>query len=221
MNARDLTPQQRKQLGIKLVAGRARVKLAEPVSGWVQMLLPGAPPTTTHHDKKLRPIGNWKAGRGGKGGGRMTLADSAELVAARRWYEMRIAERAVLVPIAPPIIAFVVFYYPMIEGVEEGDFCVRKPDRENAVKTLFDVLAQRGWVEDDSQISAGPIEKRHSRNPRVEIVLRTLTGKSDVCNLPIQYRSEQFVLHPLAIVGYEAGRPASLIHTGTKGAGTV
>jgi Holliday junction resolvase RusA-like endonuclease len=192
----------RKKMGLSYVGSHMRPKLAPAVEGMVAFELDGVPPTTTHHDKDL----GWRFGKGGK---RIpTIRDSEALKRARGWYEERIKERQELVPIRGPIVAHVVFYWPLpndpdpAAGEVDGGFCQRKPDRDNAVKALFDVLALRGFLERDEQITAGPITKRWTAsNPGVSVTLRTLLGAHDPMQLipfPADSRAGQVIPVPEA-----------------------
>lgn len=162
----------RDKIGMVFVGSHLRPKLLPGVVGGVGFCLRGDPPTTTHHAKKIILVR-----------GQTRLGDTPALVAARAWYESRIPEVTALTPVAGPLRADVTFYFPLPKqpdkrrGQVAGAPHQQKPDRDNAVKLLMDVLALRGWIERDEQVTDGMIRKRWAAEgqARVEVAFWTLT----------------------------------------------
>jgi Holliday junction resolvase RusA-like endonuclease len=175
IDPRKLPKELRDQLGIQLGAGgHVQPKLMPALPAYASFLFKGDPPRATHHAKQL-------ARRGTK----TVMVNSPELEAAWAYYLSRIPERRELVPIAGPITADVTFHFEIRDeqgaDVRPGAPMGRKPDRDNACKVLFDALAERGWIANDSHVTDGPIRKRWAApgNGRVMVYLRTLSGPAD------------------------------------------
>lgn len=61
---------------------------------------------------------------------------------------------------------------------EEELWCPVKPDLDNYVKAVYDSISDSGVVwKDDGQVVSSVAEKRYSRNPRIEIEIKTLTDE--------------------------------------------
>jgi Holliday junction resolvase RusA-like endonuclease len=156
------------ELGWRMVCGHMRPPLQKPVAGLVCFVFQGPPPTATHHAKSI-------AMRGDK----VYMINNAVLCEAHNYYARQLPPRQILTPIKGPLYADVTFWMPTPAGLPElaGMPCQEKPDRDNAVKVLFDELAIGGWIDRDEQITDGPIRKRWALPQRsgVVVFLATIT----------------------------------------------
>jgi len=173
IDARDLSPEQRRELGITLVGGHARRKLLPARAGYTSLTLGIAPPSATHHAKKIQ-----------RRGARMTLVNSPALKAATDRYLLAIEDRRDLVPLAGPIALHVSFRFKAdkLPATGWGGYHGDKPDTDNQIKLLTDVLALRGFWADDCQVAKLVVEKRWTLEggaPCVWIYARTLLGPAD------------------------------------------
>lgn len=149
----EMTKQMREE-GWVTVNGHLRKPLATRVEGMFCLHLAMAPPTVTHHDKEIGR--RFKAG----GGTVPTLRNSPALNAAWTLYLSKIPERRFLVPLAPPVKLWVTFRFPWPrEGEPPGHDHVFKPDLDNSVKVLKDVLAMRGFLAADEHVSREDLAK--------------------------------------------------------------
>lgn len=163
----------RDRLGITLVGGHARPALSPCVPGYFYFDLHMDPPTTTHHAKKIAVRG-----------GRPTLVNIAALAAVWDRYLAEIPARQTLVPLAPPVVLHVSFRFPRSADREYSErlhYHIHKPDLDNSLKVLKDVLALRGYLAADEHVSRAIIEKRWSgsRLGSIFIYARSLKGDLD------------------------------------------
>lgn len=201
MNPRQFTSEQLARNGIEKVGRRLRKALGHSLSGYFWLWLDGVPPTATHHDKTIarrkNGVGRWHS----------TLANSPALVAAWDWYLARVPERQTLVPLRPPVVLAAVFRWPLPPDAGEwppmaeyGGPHTEKPDLDNSLKVVKDVLALRGYLVDDAHVSRdGGSDKRWcepNQRPGVLIMGRTLLGKYD----------------PGQLFQPDAGDPAGIVH---------
>lgn len=157
--------------GYRLVAGHLRPPLLPARAALVGFHFRGNPPTATHHDKQL-------VVRSGK----PRMINSAALAEAHAYYSRQLPARKAMIPLLGPVLADVSFFFELPEkpdaagGEKPGWPCQRKPDRDNAVKVLFDELALAGYLAADEQITDGPIRKRWAvaSGGGVVVLLRTI-----------------------------------------------
>jgi Holliday junction resolvase RusA-like endonuclease len=178
--SRTLSRQQLASAGLqRLASGHVRKQLRHCLAGYAWWRLDGAPPTVTHHDKRIE-----------QRGGHQTLVDSPKLQAARRWYLDRLPERAELVPLRPPYALRVEWRWALPADRDAwpdhalpGSYHQEKPDLDNLMKLVKDLLALRGWLVDDAMVAKdGGSEKRWCREgeqPGVTIFARTLASPAD------------------------------------------
>lgn len=73
-----------------------------------------------------------------------------------------------------PIYLSVVFYYQIKQKKRWGQWKTSKPDLDNAVKLLQDVLCDMGFFKDDSQIASLKVKKYLSERPGILIEMGRL-----------------------------------------------
>lgn len=169
--AKSLPKAVRDRAGIALgPGGCARPALGPAVVGHVLLELAIDPPAATHHAKRIVARA-----------GHSTLADGPDLVAARRLYELAIPPRPgpLVPPLRPPVVLRVTFTFAGRPDAPAG-WHVRRPDLDNQVKLLADVLAARGYVADDAHVALQVLAKRTAPVPGVRVYLRTLLSADDV-----------------------------------------
>lgn len=158
-----LTAEQRRALAARDRAGRRA-----PVPGTAIGFIPGEPPTVTHHDKILKPRGRE---------GKLKPVDSPALTAARSHYLFAIPQRSGPA-VAGPLMLQLIFCWSDAAATEVTWRQV-KPDADNAAKVVTDILAMRGWVENDSRVACLEVWKvglpvGHAFNPGVLVALQTM-----------------------------------------------
>lgn len=156
------------------INGHLRPPLSPALEGAFQLIFWMDPPTATHHDKEIAQVF-------GKGGRRhSTLRNSPALNAAWAEYLSRTIERRTLVPLMPPVELAVMFGFRCPQGREALDglpYC-HKPDLDNSVKVLKDVLALRGYLVADEQVFSERLLKVWARRPFVYVRGQSLPASS-------------------------------------------
>lgn len=73
-----------------------------------------------------------------------------------------------------PVVLKVIFNYAIKDAKRWGQWKTSRPDLDNSVKLLQDVLTELGFFKDDSQIAKLVLEKRFSAHPLIEIEMGRL-----------------------------------------------
>lgn len=73
-----------------------------------------------------------------------------------------------------PVFLKVVFHYSIKDKKRWGSWKTSKPDCDNAVKLLQDVMTSMGFWADDSQIACLQVEKKYSEYPGIDISIGRL-----------------------------------------------
>lgn len=121
------------------------------------------PPTETHQEKKVHVVK-----------GKPFLYEPDELKAARAKLEAHLAGH---VPEKPFIgaVRLVVKWCYLISGKHtDGEFKTTKPDLDNALKLLLDVMTKLHYWQDDSQISSLITEKFWAATPGIYVCVEEL-----------------------------------------------
>jgi hypothetical protein len=160
-------------------------RLEHAAEGYVGLWLPGDPPTATHHAKSIE----YRTRPGG--GVYPKLVNDPRLKAAWDHYLAHMPERASLVPIRPPYLVTAQFWWALpadpvqwpLGALPGGWRWQEKPDLDNSIKVLQDVLALRGYLIDDSMVvsfnGSGKWWADEHHRPGVRVRVRTITdGKT-------------------------------------------
>jgi Holliday junction resolvase RusA-like endonuclease len=175
----------------------AAVGKRTPVVGRVELVFKGEPPTVTHQAKVI--------GRRGRSG-KACLRDSQELLDAAEALAAGIPFNTGKTILATPIAMSAQFVWPHDFGWYE-----EKPDLDNALKTLTDVLVKRGWIPDDKAVvRLRDCTKTRGPKPGIYILLETCDSR-----LPLIYSGKTGVIVPRD----EAVRPGPALPTASLGSG--
>lgn len=160
----------RQRMGIELVNNIARPALNLPLVGFCWWLLNGEPPTTTHGDKII-------GRRRSKTNPQKfvpTILKHPKLKAVWERYLGLIREAPSLVPLAPPVVLHATFVFSARADEEIDCWHTDKPDLDNQVKVLKDVLAVRGYLIQDSHVAKEVLTKLRGCKPGILLYARTL-----------------------------------------------
>ena len=119
------------------------------------------PPTTTAQEKKV----NFKTKK-------IYAAD--KVVAAKEKYRAYLAGYRPKAPLTGPLRLSVCWQFP--KGNRQEGYCANKPDLDNAIKLLQDVMQGLDFFEDDKQICRLELAKIWTDHPGVYIELDELVG---------------------------------------------
>ncbi len=124
----------------------------------IAFMIPGNPPTVTAQQKGQ----NRRTGQYYK---------PPELRDAEQKYLAYAAQHRPQEPLTGAVCLTVVFYYAASGKHKDGDPKTTKPDTDNAVKALKDVLTKAGFWKDDAQIAWESVVKIWADVPRIAVAV--------------------------------------------------
>lgn len=138
----------------------------------IEILLPYAPLTVTHQNKKIVRCGNY-----------IKLANSKKLNEAITHYETLLQPYAPHSPLTGALEMRLQFVFPFPKSARkadkyEGSPKVSRPDWDNLAKTLQDCLTRLCFWQDDSQIVKAFVMKCYGEQPRITITIKGFNHES-------------------------------------------
>lgn len=127
-----------------------------------EFFLPMEPPTKTHQEKQVRVVK-----------GKPVLYEPAELKAVRTKLEAHLAKHVPEEKYTGPVRLMTKWCFPNGKH-PSGTYKTTKPDTDNMVKTLKDVMTKLGYWVDDSLVASEIIEKFWAAVPGIYIRIEEL-----------------------------------------------
>ena len=122
----------------------------------IQFFIPGEPPTATAQQKGFsRKTGTWYK--------------TAELREAEQKYMAYANEARPATPMEGPVQLMVSFWFTAKNGHKPGEPKTSRPDTDNMVKLLKDVLTRCGFWNDDAQVASEHVSKYWSDVPGIRV----------------------------------------------------
>jgi len=121
------------------------------------------PPTKTHQEKKVRMVK-----------GKPVFYEPAELKAVRSKLEAHLAKYIPDEKYTGPVRLVTKWCFPITAQHKDGQWKTTKPDTDNMVKTLKDVMTKLGYWTDDSLVASEIIEKFWAKVPGIYIKIESL-----------------------------------------------
>lgn len=128
-----------------------------------EFFLPILPPTKTHQEKQVRVVN-----------GKPIFYEPAELLAVRQKLEAHLAKHVPEEKYTGPVRLMTKWCFPITGKHIDGQFKTTKPDTDNMVKTLKDVMTKLGYWKDDSLVASEIIEKFWAAVPGIYIRIEDL-----------------------------------------------
>ncbi|PKM73263.1 MAG: RusA family crossover junction endodeoxyribonuclease [Firmicutes bacterium HGW-Firmicutes-17] len=128
-----------------------------------EFFLPILPPTKTHQEKQVRVVK-----------GKPVFYEPAELLAVRQKLEAHLAKHVPEEKYTGPVRLMTKWCFPITGKHCDGQFKTTKPDTDNMVKTLKDVMTKLGYWKDDSLVASEIIEKFWAAVPGIYIRIEEL-----------------------------------------------
>lgn len=125
------------------------------------------PPKTSHHAKKIVRVGNFSR-----------LADKPELVAARAMLDSLLLPHQPAQPLTGPVALTLEFTWPWLASDSKKVRALgrvphdRKPDADNASKSITDRLVALRFIEQDSAIVELVARKWRGDSPGIAVTLQ-------------------------------------------------
>jgi Holliday junction resolvase RusA-like endonuclease len=131
----------------------------------VEFFIPMVPPRTTFQDKQLAVSK-----------GKPIIFDSVELKAVKNSLRDRLGPHAPAVPLQGPVRLMTKWCWPC-EGTRhtDGEYKATKPDTDNLVKALKDVMATCGFYTNDALVASEITEKFWASTPGIYVFVAELS----------------------------------------------
>lgn len=100
-----------------------------------------------------------------------------QLLDVERWLKASCWPHRPLKPIEGPVKLTVEYAYKTVQKRHHLDWKLTKPDTDNLVKTLKDIMTKCGFWQDDAQVSHEIVEKYWSLEPCIKIRIEEMERK--------------------------------------------
>jgi len=127
-----------------------------------EFFLPLIPPTKTHQEKQIRVVN-----------GKPVPYEPAELRAVRIKLEAHLSKHVPAEKYTGPVRLITKWCFPRGKH-KDGEYKITKPDTDNMVKTLKDVMTKLGYWTDDVQVASEVIEKFWAEVPGIYVRIEEL-----------------------------------------------
>ena len=127
----------------------------------IRLMIPGQPPRTTAQEHKVYMAG-----------GRPRFYKPARLKQAEKYLLSHISEHAPSEPLHGAVVLDVTWSFAG-RGHKDGEPKITRPDTDNLQKLLKDCLTDSGYWVDDAQVTEEHVRKMWSKEPGIEIIIRT------------------------------------------------
>ncbi len=127
-----------------------------------EFFLPMVPPTKTHQQKKVTVVK-----------GKPIFYEPDELKAVRSKLQAHLGQHVPEEKFVGPVRLITKWCYPVGKH-KEGEYKTTKPDTDNMIKMLKDVMTKLGYWQDDAQVASEITEKFWSGVPGIYVKVESL-----------------------------------------------
>lgn len=128
-----------------------------------EFFMPMIPPTKTHQEKQVQVVN-----------GKPIFYEPAELKAVRLKLQAHLAKHVPAKKYTKGVRLVTKWLYPIKGKHKDGEYKTTKPDTDNMVKMLKDVMTDLGFWTDDSLVASEIIEKFWAEIPGIYISIEEL-----------------------------------------------
>lgn len=121
------------------------------------------PPTCTHQEKQVHVVN-----------GKPVFYEPAELKAARAKLKAHMSRHVPEEPTQGALRLTTWWCFPLRAGHHDGEYKTSKPDTDNLVKMLKDVMTDLGYWQDDAQVASEVICKYWAKQPGIYVKVENL-----------------------------------------------
>lgn len=121
------------------------------------------PPTKTHQEKKVRVVN-----------GKPVFYEPAELKAVRQKLRAHLGQHVPKEKLTGALRLTTWWCFPVTGKHRDGEYRTSKPDTDNLVKMLKDVMTGLHFWEDDAQVASEVIEKYWAKIPGIYVKVESL-----------------------------------------------
>lgn len=129
----------------------------------IEFFMPMEPPTCTHQEKQVHVVN-----------GKPVFYEPVELKAARAKLRTHMSRHVPEEPAQGALRLTTWWCFPLRTGHHDGEYKTSKPDTDNLVKLLKDVMTDLGFWRDDAQVASEVICKYWAAHPGIYIRLESL-----------------------------------------------
>lgn len=129
----------------------------------IEFFMPMIPPTCTHQEKKAHVVN-----------GKPVFYEPAELKAAREKLRVHLGRHVPEEPLAGPIRLTTWWCFPTKGRHRDGEYRTSRPDTDNLVKLLKDVMTELHFWNDDAQVASEVTEKYWADIPGIYVKVESL-----------------------------------------------
>lgn len=129
----------------------------------IEFFLPIIPPTVTHQEKKVTVVK-----------GKPVFYEPPGLADARQKLTAYLAKHAPAEKLTGPLQLITKWCYPVSGKYQNGQYKTTKPDTDNMIKLLKDVMTGLKFWKDDSLVASEITEKFWANVPGIYICVRQL-----------------------------------------------
>ena len=121
------------------------------------------PPTKTHQQKKVKVLN-----------GKPVLYEPPELLAVRQKLKAHLGQHRPAEPFTGAVRLTTWWCFPVTGNHRNGEYRTSKPDTDNLVKMLKDVMTDIRFWKDDAQVASEVIEKYWADIPGIYVKVESL-----------------------------------------------
>lgn len=121
------------------------------------------PPTCTHQEKQVHVVN-----------GKPVFYEPSELKAARAKLRAHMSRHVPAEPFRGALRLTTWWCFPLCGNHHDGEYKTSKPDTDNLVKLLKDVMTDLGFWKDDAQVASEVIEKYWHNIPGIYVKVESL-----------------------------------------------
>ena len=129
----------------------------------IEFFMPMIPPTCTHQEKQVRVVKE-----------KPVFYEPAELKAARAKLKAHLGRHIPDERFAGPVRLTTWWCFPIKGNHRNGEYKTSRPDTDNLVKMLKDVMTDLHYWQDDAQVSSEVIEKYWAEQPGIYVKVESL-----------------------------------------------
>ena len=129
----------------------------------IEFFLPIIPPTVTHQEKKVTVVK-----------GKPVFYEPPDLADARQKLTAYLAKHAPAEKLTGPLQLITKWCYPIIGKYQNGQYKTTKPDTDNMIKLLKDVMTGLKFWQDDAMVASEVTEKLWAKVPGIYVCVRKL-----------------------------------------------
>lgn len=129
----------------------------------IEFFMPMIPPTCTHQEKQVRVVKE-----------KPVFYEPAELKAARAKLKAHLGQHIPNECFAGPVRLTTWWCFPIKGNHRNGEYKTSRPDTDNLVKMLKDVMTDLHYWRDDAQVSSEVIEKYWAEYPGIYVKVESL-----------------------------------------------